>query len=275
MAASVGPPGCSPCPLPTRHLASQRPLGKPQGTSQNIREQLPTSAAAGRGVPGASGCGRRGRGSALACLLPSPSGKLRPGGWSQLPGVQSVRARPVPGPCCRPDSVRVSTTRAARSPWRAGRGAVSERALCRRTRGEPDSANSPRKLWSPSLPSLLTSETHLPAGPAAAPSHPVHLAHTPLHSLPQPLALPRPWLQPPRRALPPAPAAPSRLAARPASAPRPPRVLASGSPSPGRNPPARRGAEAGVASAQRPERGGARRGMQRRGAEGALAHCSL
>ncbi|XP_043449232.1 basic proline-rich protein-like [Prionailurus bengalensis] len=107
------PPRWPPHPPPGFAAAVREALG----TSQN-REQLPTSGCRPPRGSGRTGCGRRGRDYALAFRLPQRAGKLRPRAGSNFSKGAQSRAPGVPTPVRDP-----STTRAARSPRRAGRGA--------------------------------------------------------------------------------------------------------------------------------------------------------
>lgn len=262
-----------PQPLPPPHpppgfaAAAREALG----TSQN-REQLPTSGCRRPRGSGRTGCGRRGRGSALACLLPSPSGKLRPGAGATSPGCK-VRMGPAsPGPPSVQTPVRApSTTRAARSPGRAGRGAG--------LRASAPPGNARRTGLGQLAAKVVVSQpalaSHLRDTPSRRPGSRALTSGPPCaHPLPLSPAAPRP----------PTPCgssrSPSRTPTRARGAPSPPRrspglsaapapgFWRPGAPAPGRDPlpPARRGAEAGVASAEPRSAGGARRGAQRRGA---------
>ncbi|XP_030184305.1 basic proline-rich protein-like [Lynx canadensis] len=225
------PPRWPPHPPPGFAAAVREALG----TSQN-REQLPTSGCRPPRGSGRTGCGRRGRDYALAFRLPQRAGKLRPRAGGNFSRVHS------PGPqASRPPSAIPRPHAPPGRPGEPGEERVSERALRPGPRRAPDAANSPRKLLSPSLPSPLTSETHLLAGPGSR-----TLTSGPPCAHPSPRSLTAP-LPPtpaaggrspaPPRALPPAAGARlPRPAARLASAPRPPGLLAPGSPSPGPRP---------------------------------------
>lgn len=218
------------------------------------------------------GCGRRGRDSALAFRLPPAGRETEAQSQRQLPrGAQFARARPVPGPR-RPDSSPRSfdhTRRPVAPESRAGSGSLRERSA--KDRAGRQTRPTRRQSCLPACPRLSPPRHTFPRALAAALSHPVHLAHTPLAALPPPLSLPRLRLA----AAPPRPLAhshprPGRAFPAPPHAWPPRRARRGfwrpGAPAPGVDPlpPARREAEAWVA-----ERGA--RGSAARGGEGALA----
>lgn len=172
-----------------------------------------------------------------------------------------MRARPVPG-SERPDSRprALDHTRRPVAP-ESRAGSASWRKRSARERAQRQTRPTRRQSCClPACPRLSPPRHTFPLSLAAARSHPVHLAHTPFHALPQLLSLPscQSW---------PLPRAPSRTPTRAPGAPsqpcRSPGLRAApGNPSP-RQRPASACPAGGRSPGSRPERRG--RGAQWRG----------
>ncbi|KAG8516060.1 Insulin-like growth factor 2 mRNA-binding protein 2 [Galemys pyrenaicus] len=263
-AAAPPPPRAPPHPPPSFAAALRKPkaLSRPRAAA-NLRRQP----AAGSRALWVQAEGTRLR-SGLASPLAGRETEAR--GSKQLPqGAQSASARPVRGP--RVSRLQSAIPRPHAPPAHPERGweRLSAPALARERAGRQTRPTRCESCCRPACPRLSPPGHTFPLvqGPCA---HIRSTLRTPLSALPRSPSPPRPLAHSHRHSGRSFPASPL---------PRPPRRARGGfwrpgAPAPDRDrdplPPARRGAEAGVAAPSARSAGGVRRGAQRRG-EGALA----